>query len=282
VENGHFERRDLEVELIYFESGTAAATALIADEADICQIAGSSVVNAAVAGEDLLLIAGIFNSHVYSLVVTPEITEPDDLRGQAVAVSRIGSSSDAAMRIALQSFGLTPDEDVTVLEVGGQSARVAALESGEIAGTLVSIPASTQAIRSGFPELLNMASLDSPYQHTAIATTRSFLDTERETAVAFLQALIEAMQQMATDREGTIAVMAEYLQFDPVADRDMLGAAYDDLIPAYLPDEPYPTLDGIQTLLDNLAALNPDAAGFRPVDIVDTTVLDDALAGMDE
>jgi NitT/TauT family transport system substrate-binding protein len=276
-EKGMFEAQGLAVELVYLESGTAAATAMIADEVDVCQIAGSSVVNAAVAGEDVIILAGLFNTYVYSLLVAPDIASPIDLAGRTVAVSRVGSSSDAAMRAALTSFGLEPDRDVTILEVGGQSNRVTALESGEISGTVVSIPESSRAIRAGYPELLDMSSLNIPYQHTAIATTRSYLEGHREAAVAFMRALLDAIESMKTDRQGTMGVMSQYLGLDPQSDADLLAAAYDELIPTYLADVPEPTEPGIQTLLDQLAPENPAALNYHPDQLVDRNVLADAL-----
>jgi NitT/TauT family transport system substrate-binding protein len=278
-DQGFFEAEGLSIELTYFESGTAAATAMIADEIDICQIAGSAVVNAGVAGEDLVFLAGLFNTYVYSVLVTPDITGPQDLIGRSMAVSRIGSSSDAALRIALRSMGLTPDEDVAILAIGDQSARVAAMETGEIAGTVASIPDSTRAQQAGLVELLDMSTLNAPFQHTAIATSRQFISDRRATTVAFMRAMLAAIESMKQDRAATMEVMAEYLSLDPEADAELLAAAYDDLVPTYLADIPYPTLDGIQTLLDELEAENPSAADYQPEDLIDLSVLQEAASG---
>ena len=278
-DQGFFEAEGLSIELTYFESGTAAATAMIADEIDICQIAGSAVVNAGVAGEDLVFLAGLFNTYVYSVLVTPDITGPQDLIGRSMAVSRIGSSSDAALRIALRSMGLTPDEDVAILAIGDQSARVAAMETGEIAGTVASIPDSTRAQQAGLVELLDMSTLNAPFQNTAIATSRQFISDRRATTVAFMRAMLAAIESMKQDRAATMEVMAEYLSLDPEADAELLAAAYDDLVPTYLTDIPYPTLDGIQTLLDELEAENPSAADYQPEDLIDLSVLQEAASG---
>lgn len=277
---GLFEAEGLNVELTYIESGTSAATAMITGDVDFCQIAGSSVVNAAVAGEDLVILAGLVNTYVYSLVVSPEISAPDQLRGKSVAVSQIGSSSDAAMRAALASFGLDPDKDVTILEVGGQSQRVAALESGQVAGTVVTIPDSGKAMGAGYHPLLDMSTLGVPYQHTAIASTRSYVQNHREVAVAFLRALIQAIREMKSDRPGAMEVIAKELGLDPVVDAELIAASYDQVVPVYLSDVPEPTLEGIQNLLDQAAMQNPAATELRPSQLVDPSVLNDALAGL--
>lgn len=279
-DTGAFEAQGLAVDLTYIESGTSAATAMIAGSVDMCQIAGSSVVNADVAGEDLVFVGGLFNTYVYSLIVAPDVITPDQLRGQSVAVSRVGSSSDAAMRAALESFGLKPDEDVTILELGGQSQRVAALESGQVAGTVVSIPDSSRATEAGFHQLLDMSTLNAPYQHTAIATTRSYIQDHREVVVAFMRAMVEAIHHMKSDRQGTMDVIARELKLDPQKDADLIAASYDQLVPTYLQDVPEPTLPGIQTLIDQAVAENPAAANYRAAEMVDTTILREAMNGL--
>ena len=272
-DKGLFANHGLAVELIYIESGTTAATAMIAGEVAICQVAGSSVVSAAVVGEDLVFVGGLFNTYVYSLLVDPEVLTPEDLRGKAVAVSRIGSSSDAAMRAALTHFGLQPDKDVAILEIGDQDARIAAMASHQIAGTVASIPASAIAKEQGFRVLLDMSTLNIPYQHTAVATTRSYIASNRAQVVAFMQALTDALGLIRSDREGTKAVIAKYLQLDPVQDAGLLSDTYDELIPEYLPEVPYPTLEGIQLLLDQLEPQNPQAASFTASQLVDLSIL---------
>jgi len=268
-----FEKYGLDVNLAYIGSGSRAATAMIAGDVAFCQIAGSAVTNSVVAGADLVMIGGLFNTYVYSLMVTPDIQSADDLVGKAVAISRAGSSSDAAIRVALEGLGLVPDTDVAVLAIGGQSARLAAMESGAVSGTVVSVPETVEAKEVGFVELLDMSTLNVPFQHTGVATTRTLLDSDRETAVNFMKAVTEAIALMKSDPEGTKSVMAEYLLLDVEDDAASLDEAFNVLILGYLPEAPYPTLDGIQTLLTNLVDEDPNAANFTPEDVADTSIV---------
>jgi len=268
-----FEKYGLDVNLAYIGSGSRAATAMIAGDVAFCQIAGSAVTNSVVAGADLVMIGGLFNTYVYSLMVTPDIQSADDLVGKAVAISRAGSSSDAAIRVALEGLGLVPDTDVAVLAIGGQSARLAAMESGAVSGTVVSVPETVEAKEVGFVELLDMSTLNVPFQHTGVATTRTLLDSDRETAVNFMKAVTEAIALMKSDPEGTKSVMAEYLLLDVEDDAASLDEAFNVLILGYLPQAPYPTLDGIQTLLTNLVDEDPNAANFTPEDVADTSIV---------
>lgn len=275
LEKNIFAKYGLDVNLTYVEGGSTATTALIANDFDICQVAGVSVVNAGVAGANLVIIAGQINTYPFSLMVTPEINAPEDLRGRVLGISEFGGSSDTAMRVALKSIGLQPDEDVTIVAVGGQNQRIAAMESGAIAGTMVSIPQTVRARSLGYRELLNMAELNAPYQHTVLATSKQFLTYQRETTRHFLEATIDAVIQMKSDRQGVIDVMAEHLLLDKVADKAELEEAYTILVTDYILERPYPSDAGIQIILDELAVENPVAANLTPADIIDTSLLEE-------
>lgn len=278
VEKGIYATYGLDVNLVYIESGSKATAALIAGEMDLCQIAGSAVVNGAVAGTDLVLIAGLINTHAYSLMVTPAIQHGRDLQGKALAVSDFGGSSDTATRAALQSLNLRPDEDVAILAIGGQSERLAAMESGAVVGTVVSVPQTAQARALGYHELVNMAELKTPFQHTALATSRALIASDRATVIRFLEATIDAIAQMKADKAGVIDVLSHYLLLDKHAHEAELAEAHAVLIQGYLPDMPYPTEEGVQVLLDALAAENPAAADYTAADVIDRTLLDEIEA----
>lgn len=72
------------------------------------------------------------------------------------------------------------------------------------------------------------------------------------------------------EREASIKVMGRYLQTD---DREALDETYDQIALKVVPEKPYPTLAGIQTILDELAAKNPKARAARPEDFVDVSFL---------
>jgi NitT/TauT family transport system substrate-binding protein len=249
---------------------------MIAGELDFCQVAGPAVVNAVVAGEDLVFVGGLLNSYVLSLVVLPTIETANDIKGKAVAINKPGGASDTAMRDALKSLGLEPEKDVALLVVGGMSQRLAAMESGQVVGTIVAVPQTVQARELGYREMIDMATLDIPYQHLGIATTRSYLDANREVSSSFMKAVTEAIALMKEDKEGTIAVMAQYLKLDVEEDAPSLNEAYDRLVLAYLAQVPYPSIEGVNNLLEQ--AESPDAANYKAEDVVDLSIVEELEA----
>ena len=272
-EKGIYAKYGLDVNLVYVNGGSRAVTTLVAGEMDICQVGGAPLVNAVVAGEELVLIGGLFNRYAYALMVTPDVESAAALRGKALAISSPGSSSDSALRSLLPTLGLEAETDVTILAIGGQSERIAAMESGAVAGTLVSVPETVKARELGYRELANMLQSDVPYSHNGIATSRRLIEENRDAVMRFLQASIDSIVQMKSDQKGTIEVLAQYLQLDVAEDRAALEEAYQIFIAEGLSTIPYPTEEGVQRQLDALVAENPNAANVTAADLINTTLL---------
>jgi NitT/TauT family transport system substrate-binding protein len=269
-----FQKHGLEITVTEIDGGSTAAAALIAGDVQMCQISGSSVVNAIVAGTDLVFVGGIINRQPYYLITRPEVLTPSDLVGKSLAATTPGSSSYTALEAAIERFGLTLNQDVTILSIGGQGERMAALESGRVAGTVLSPPTAMRAIANGYNLLLDYAEMEQPYQHTAVITTRSFLQQRPDLVKAYLKASAEAIARMHAEQERTIAVMAEYMELDPIEDAAALDITYALIIQGQMSIKPYPSLPGIQVLIDELEQEVADAANFTPEDMVDLTILE--------
>jgi NitT/TauT family transport system substrate-binding protein len=272
-EKALFLKYGLEVKLTYISSGTTAVTALLAGNIDICQVAGSSVVNAVAAGQDAVMIAGLYNIYPASLMVIPGIKTAQDLTGKALAISQPGSSTDVGIRMVLKQFGLIPDKDVTLLAIGEESARMAAMDTGQVAGSLLTSPDTLIEHQKGDIELANLATMNIPYQHTGIATTRKYISGHQTVVEDFMKAILDAIHQMKKDPAGTKAVMAKYLLLDPDKNAASLDDAYQTLILNSLSIVPYPSLPGIQTIIDYEKATNPAVANLLPDQVVDMTIL---------
>ena len=272
-EKGIFARHGLDVTLTSVDSGSRAAAALISGSVQLCQISGSAVVHAVVAGGDLVIIGALFNTNVYSLVVSTNIRFPSDLKGKSVAVSTAGSASETDMRLALKALGLQPDRDVAILAIGDPSERMAALEAGYVAGTLLSFPETALAKQKGFQMLVDMSTLGLPTLHTGTVTSRAFLQSNRTTALNFVKAIAETVFWIKSDREGALAALGNHMQLDTQKDAAVLRETYEVLLRRQLVDIPYPSLAGIEAVLAEIAHENPGAARFKPEDVADLSVV---------
>ena len=210
-DTGIYARNGLDVQLIYFNSGTTAVTALITGETPFSQTAGPSVINATLNGSDTVMIAGGNVTLDYWMLSRPEIKTPEQLKGGAVAISRFGSASDFIVRYALQRLGLTPVKDVAILQVGSLTERFAAMETKRVQATVLAPPAMYQAQMRGFNMLVDIAALGLPYQATGVATTRKFIRERTDVIRRYIKAHIEAVHRFKTDRETSMKVLAKTL-----------------------------------------------------------------------
>ena len=143
---GIFEKYGLDVTLIYLDGGSKATQALISGDIPIAQIGGAAPIAARLRGAEVVIIAGVLNLLAYSMIVSPEITRPEQLKGAKLAVSRFGSNSDYATRKILVKWGLRPDRDVAIIQIpGGQPTRLAAVQNGQVAGLVAQPPVTNLA-----------------------------------------------------------------------------------------------------------------------------------------
>ena len=147
--------------------------AVVGGSVDIAQNGYTPALSAAVQGADVVIIGGISNKLPFQLVVKTSITRPDQLKGQSVAISRYGSSTDTAADFALAHLKLTRT-DVKVLQLGGAATRIAAAMSGQIAGTMEQYPDTAELSRHGFHVMVDVTDIAGDYPNTSYVTSRSF------------------------------------------------------------------------------------------------------------
>lgn len=274
-EKGLFQKYGLDIELTFIASGSKAVAALISGDMEICQVAISGVVNAVAAGKDVVFIAGLVNTYPGSLYVKPAITSAELLKGRVIAVSQPGSAASSATSLVLRKLGLDPATDVTYVSVGSDGERFIALATGQVDGALLFPPATLKAREKGFVNLYDLGKTKLPYQLTGIGTSQALIKKDRAAVIAFVKANIEAVAMMKKDPDGTKAVLAKYLELDPVAEAANLDETYQEIISKGFESRPYPTIEGIQTVIDSLVPDNPDAAKVTPAQTIDLSILNE-------
>ena len=275
-DRGLLKKYGFESEIIAMQGGTQLAQAVIGASIPIA-VMGGAYLTAAVRGADLVMIATHMDKFPYSLIVKPNIKKVEDLKGTKLAISRFGSSSDAGLRVALQKLGLNPDKDVTILQVGGQTERFAALKGGTVDGTVVIPPLSGAAQRLGYNALINMTELGIPYPQEGVVVSRQMIGSRRETIIRFLKAYIEGVKELKTDKEFAIAVMAKHLRLDRKKDREALEDSFKEVVIEQMLKIPSINLQAIKVGLDLLGKDKPARASSNPRDYVDGTLMQELV-----
>src|SRR5207344_578782 len=269
-EGGFFRKNGLDAQLIFVESGSRMVQTLISGDVIAAQVAGAPVIQSNLQGSGVVIIAGLLNTMDYKFVVSRDITRPDQLKGKTVAVSRVGSSSDFATRYALEKYGLIPDKDVAILQIGSQPARFSALETGKIHGVMIAIPLTAKAAKMGLNTLADLQMLGLEYQHTSLAVSQNLIKTQPDLVRNVLKSFVEGIHYAKTHRKEAIAILAKYLKTD---DADALQEAYEAELQGLIPEKPYPTMKGIQTILREMGVKDPNARSAHPEQFVDLSFM---------
>jgi NitT/TauT family transport system substrate-binding protein len=266
-DSGLFKKQGLDAEVIFFRGGQIATQALVAGDPPIVNI--GTVVQAGLQGHDVVLIASSESAYNYSVVARPGVARIEQLKGKRLGVSGFGSASHNAALILFKKFNLEPNKDVAVVVAGPTMERLAAVDAGRIDATILTPSEMPRARKQGLVEVYDMLDLGIEVQGNGFATSRSFIRSNREIALSALKGYVEALFYIPRNREETRRITAKYMR---TTDPEVLDATYDWFVKR-VSKKPYPTLRGIQYLLDEVASKLPNAKSAKPEQFVDLSLL---------
>ncbi len=270
-EAGFFKKNGLDVNLVFISGGPTAAASLVAGEMQVVARAGPAIVPRTLAGSELVMIAGIVNTFAFQFVTVKGITSPSQLKGKRIGVNRFGTAPDVAARFALNRMGIDLRE-VTLLQLGEQATRLAAMKAGQLEAAILLPPITTLAQREGMNVLMDMSELGAEFQITGLASSQGFLTQKRGSALKFMRAFVEGIHYYKTRKKESMDIIARYMRTN---DTEAVEATYDYFATKIVPKKPYPSIKGIKALLDLAAKERPEAAGIAPERFVNLTILRD-------
>jgi NitT/TauT family transport system substrate-binding protein len=266
---GIFRKNGLDPEIVYVGSGSLLNQALVAGSFDVSLSQGSEAVLAKLQGVDQRIVASIANhfNHVY--LTHPSITSLRQLKGKRVAVSRFGSGSHFITNLVLKEGGLDPDRDVTVLQIGNSSARLAAILAGSVEGSIMAADFIPRAKREGFNVLADLAESKIEYPFLTFIMMSPVMERNPRMAKALIKSMAEGISLFKTDRAAAKAVIRAALRTDDPETIDFAA----ERSAKVLERRPFPTPAGIQTVLEELSRKVPKAKNAKFEDFVDLRAL---------
>lgn len=263
-------RQGLDVEMLYVPVSSRAIQAALAGEIQFLTSGGVANINANVAGADFVGLTATLNTFIFKVLSQPDLKEVSALKGKKVGISRLGGASDFSARYALERWGLAPDRDVAIIQVGGEPEVLLALQGKAIDAAVISEPFATLAARSGFNLLYDLSRFEVPYTLHGIGTRKSFIRDHRDVVIRFMKAYLEGIYLFKTNRELALNTLKKYTR---LGDISVMQSAYDEYTQRLIRNVPYPDPAGIQTILDQLAKSRPQTKGLNPNDFIDPTIL---------
>ena len=268
-EAGIFKKYGLDTELIFINGSTRGIQSMIAGDIDFAGAVGTSAMNGAMAGGDVMIVDSLVNTLPYYIIGKSSIKSPEDLKGRAAATHIPGTSADFALRLALRKFGIDYT-DIKAVMVGGAGARVAAVINGQVDFTMVTDSGKIQGERAGLKVIIDMAKLKIPFQFTCTVTTKAITRARAQTVESMVKAVAEAVHFFKNNKEESIKIMSKYTRGQKPDVLEGSWVAYKDL----LVEDTYPTLEGLDDTLAVQANWDPKAAKVKAADFVDLRFVD--------
>lgn len=209
------------------EEEDAALRAVVAGAADVYIGSLPSMITAVQNTEaPVELVAVNAQATDYVVLAQNDIEDIDDLEGKVVGVNTPGSAGDTIMKLALEAEGFDIDSPEYVV-IGGTSARVAALQAGQIQATVAHLVSAEAAIETGqFHALLYCGPALGPYVQTGLIASKEFT-ARTEVAQKAVDALIEAERWSASDKDGYIELSQT---IDTESSDALRDSAYDGFV----------------------------------------------------
>ena len=247
-EAGYFAAEGLEVEIGQIPGSPDVIAALTSGGIDMANSDSPSVIQSHTNGAPVIIVAVPVTKPIFDFMVAPNVTRPEDLRGQTIGVTRICDSTCFQISRALQSWGLRPQQDVQLLGLRDYPGMFAALTNKQVVGSPLAPPFNFQAQKQGFHSFADLSQLPIDYPTAVVQTTQSFAAAHPDTVEAFLRAYTRAIQRYKTDQPFTVEVYKRFLKSD---DTQVIVQTW-DYYQRLLRSEPTPTAEGIRFVLDSL------------------------------
>ncbi|HLH22322.1 MAG TPA: ABC transporter substrate-binding protein [Chloroflexota bacterium] len=188
---GYFAQEGVDVELITVPAAYTATQALVGGDVQLVGFTVLSMAAAVVGGALLKLVASTQDLPSIRVVVQPEINSWADLKGKVISSGNTtGDYFDVVMRMVLAANGLH-DGDYTMRTMPG-AARLPALQTGQVAGALLSDYDANLALRDGFKSFGFVQDYVKDIQYSGYAVDDNWAKANDAALVGYLRGLLRA------------------------------------------------------------------------------------------
>src|SRR5581483_4265311 len=225
--------------------------------------AAGSDVPAQMQNANIKIIGDYIHFPTPALLVQSSIKSAQDLKGKKFAVA--GGTAEFLTKLGLSRLGLDPSKDLELPRVANGKALLAALETKQVDGAILSDPDWRSAVSEGFSLLARLSDLKIDYEQQTVIGNADYMRSYPDITVNFLRAVTDGLQRFKQDHDFTQQVFNKYLKDNPLSP-ELFDASYKDAASMWA-GELTINLAGIATVLQAVGA------GGKPEDYVDTSYL---------
>ena len=265
IERGFY--RDEGIDLVYVSlRADLGIKALLSGDIDYSYSTGT-IIRGAILGLPVRNLSFDFSRVLHALMSRPDIPNAAALKGKRVGVSSFGATGDLAARVGLRSLGLDPDKDVTIITLGTDTLRHAALIAGTVQATHMPVPLNIQLKKEGYHELVYAGKiLQRPL--TGLATSVEKIQKNPGQVQRMVRAFVRATRALKSERAGFIAFAQKKYGYS----KDVMEDAYKYLIDA-LSQDGFVDDSSLQAAIDEAKGLAKITKPISQSDVVDYSFL---------
>ena len=229
-ERGFFTEEGLDVELLVMQA-IQTIQATMGRSTQFASATGSAV-SAAVSGADIKTILAVTDRPSFDLIVQPNITSVQQLRGKKIGTGGVGSLAEILTRRILLVNNVRPEE-VTILATGPSHLTYLSLKAKVIDAAPLQMPLTFTAQDEGFRKLVAAGDVYQSVQG-GLAATKLLLTEQPELVTKVVRAMLRAIRLIKSDRKyGIDFIKGPWL--DLGKDRERIAArVYDVAAPDLL------------------------------------------------
>jgi len=229
-ERGFFREEGLDVELIVMQA-IQTIQATMGNSTQFASATGSAV-SAAVSGADIRVILAVTDQPSFDLIVQPNITSVQQLRGKKIGTGGVGSLAEILARRILLAHNVRPEE-VVILATGPSHMTYLSLKAKVIDTAPLQMPLTFTAQDEGFRKLASAADVYRSVQG-GLATTKAMLSEHPELVTKVVRAMMRAIRLIKSDRKyGIEFIKGPWLDVGKEPEK-IASRVYDIAAPALL------------------------------------------------
>jgi ABC-type nitrate/sulfonate/bicarbonate transport system substrate-binding protein len=261
-ENGAFDRRGLNVDLVYISSGGVAIQALVGGSVHAALGASNAVVAAILKGAPIIAVASNTSRPGMQLWVQPEIQRPEQLQGRLLAITRFGSTSDFVTRLVLRKLNLEGKTELR--QFGGVVEADMGFRARQADGRV-----SSQAPAPDAKMLVDAAELGIPFSMNLLAVSNDFHRKSPKTVENIVAAYVEGIAALKTRKPQALKILEKYM-----GQRGGSAEMHYDFVMKYLDSVPRVDPAAVDTALEMVGSTGATKAKIFDNSIVDRLVQD--------
>jgi NitT/TauT family transport system substrate-binding protein len=251
LQKGFYARRGFDMEVIQMAAGLAAP-ALINRAIDYTTIpSGPATAGARGAALKVICFTSVKLQHV--LISRPEINSIAELAGKRIGAGSFGTLPAYEVRVLIDRYRL--GANTIIVPLNSTNDRMIGTQRGTIDATVVPVPSDLKAEEMGMKRLLAMGTILQIPQ-AGLATTEEKIKTARHEVVEILKATIEGIDYTWTQREGTIEIIAKWMNLNAGQAAKAYDSVRDTFSQNCVPTEEQS--NAYLTMLSSTAGLKPE------------------------